>query len=78
MFALAKGDADVVRDVLNKFGYKNSADVKKTEYDKVCSTIEEMVRKKEQKEQHQAEQEQEEAETMMTEQIPLPWEEEAE
>lgn len=78
MFALAKGDADVVRDVLNKFGYKNSADVKKTEYDKVCSTIEEMVRKKEQKEQHQAEQEQEEAETMMAEQIPLPWEEEAE
>ena len=78
MFALAKGDADVVRDVLNKFGYKNSVDVKKTEYDKVCSTIEEMVRKKQQKEQHQAEQEQEEAETMMAEQIPLPWEEEAE
>ena len=46
MFALAKGNTDIVRDVLDTFGYKNSTDVKKTEYDKVCKAIEETVKAK--------------------------------
>ena len=46
MFALAKGDQSIVRGVLDMFGYKNSTDVKKTEYDKVCEAIEEAVKAK--------------------------------
>ena len=41
MFALAGGNADVVRDVLTTFGYKNSTDVKRSEYDQICKVIEE-------------------------------------
>ena len=40
MFALAKGDADIVRVALEKRGYKRSEEVKKTEYDAICSEIE--------------------------------------
>lgn len=40
MFALAKGDADLVRVVLEERGYKRSEDVKKTEYEAICSEIE--------------------------------------
>ena len=47
MFALARGDNDIVREALDTFGYKNSTDVKKIEYDKICEVIQEMVRKKE-------------------------------
>ena len=32
---------------LAPFGYRNSTDVKKIEYDKICEAIEEMVRIKE-------------------------------
>ena len=46
MFALAKGDQSIVRGVLDMFGYKNSTDVKKTEYDKVCKAIEEAAKAK--------------------------------
>ena len=40
MFALAKGDVDIVRVALEKRGYKRSEEVKKTEYDAICSEIE--------------------------------------
>lgn len=50
MFALAKGDQSIVRGVLDTFGYKNSTDVKKTEYDKVCEAIEEAAKAKEEAE----------------------------
>lgn len=48
MFALAQGDNDIVREALDTFGYKNSTDVKKIEYDKICEVIQEMVKIKEQ------------------------------
>ena len=50
MFALAKGDQSIVRDVLNTFGYRNSTDVQKIKYDKVCEAIEEAVKAKEEAE----------------------------
>lgn len=40
MFALAKGDAELVRVVLKEHGYTRSEQVKKTEYDAICSEIE--------------------------------------
>ena len=80
MFALAKGNTDIVRSVLDTFGYKNSTDVKKTEYDKVCEAIEEMVRIKESeaKEDKSKEEPVQEPEKQQdeTEDIPLPWESE--
>ncbi len=75
MFALAKGDADIVRDVLDTFGYKNSTDVKKTEYDKVCQLIEEIVQMKESEAKVDKPKEEPEKQQDETEDIPLPWEE---
>ncbi len=40
MFALAKGDADLVRQTLKGYGYERSEQVKKTEYDVICGKIE--------------------------------------
>lgn len=40
MFALAKGNEQVVRGVLKAFGYEHSADVRKIDYDKICAEIE--------------------------------------
>lgn len=80
MFALAKGDQSIVRDVLDTFGYRNSTDVKKIEYDKICEVIQEMVRKKESeaKEDKPKEEPVQEPEKQQdeTEDIPLPWESE--
>ena len=80
MFALAKGDQSIVRDVLDTFGYRNSTDVKKIEYDKICEAIEEMVRIKESeaKEDKPKEEPAQEPEKQQdeTEDIPLPWESE--
>ena len=39
MFALAKGNADIVRAMLNQYGYDRSEQVKKTEYDAICNKI---------------------------------------
>jgi hypothetical protein len=76
MFALAKGDQSIVRDVLDTFGYRNSTDVKKIEYDKICEAIEEMVRIKESeaKEDKPKEEPVQEPEKQQdeTEDIPLP------
>lgn len=45
MFGIAKGDADVVKAVLRKYGYKASSDeVKKTDYNTICSEIENMIK----------------------------------
>lgn len=43
MFALAKGDAEIVRLVINEFGYEKSEQVKKIEYDAICSKIEQLA-----------------------------------
>jgi hypothetical protein len=42
MFALAKGDADIVRKVLDEYGYERSDQVKKIKYDEICTKIEAM------------------------------------
>lgn len=46
MFALAKGDTDLVKSVLKDHGYSRSEDVKKIDYDTICFTIEEQANKK--------------------------------
>jgi hypothetical protein len=43
MFALAKGDADIVRKVLDEYGYERSDQVKKHKYDEICTKIEAMA-----------------------------------
>lgn len=80
MFALAQGDNDIVREALDTFGYKNSTDVKKIEYDKICEVIQEMVKIKE---QEPAEEKLEdkpvqepEKQQDIAEDTPLPWESE--
>ena len=40
MFALAQGDQDLVRQVLDKYGYESSKEVKKTDYEKICLELE--------------------------------------
>ena len=39
MFALAKGNADIVRSVLDEYKYDSSSQVRKTKYDAVCNKI---------------------------------------
>lgn len=83
MFALAQGDNDIVREVLDTFGYKNSTDVKKIEYEKICEVIQEMVKIKEQEPVEEKQQDKPKEEPVQepgkqqdeTEDIPLPWEE---
>jgi len=82
MFALAKGDQSIVRDVLDTFGYRNSTDVEKIKYDKVCEAIEEAVKAKEEaeKEKEVIEEVKEtktesEAKLGEADSVPLPWEE---
>jgi len=43
MFAISKGNADIIRQVLQEYGYERSEEVKKTEYDAICSKVEELV-----------------------------------
>lgn len=41
MFAIAKGDSNLVKAVMERYGYKgSSSDVKKTDYNKICDEIE--------------------------------------
>ena len=39
MFAISNGNAELCRKVCEKFGYKKSADVKKTDYESICEEI---------------------------------------
>jgi len=55
MFALAKGNADIVRAVLDEYEYSSSSEVKKTEYDEVCKKIEAAVDAYEKKMRQEAE-----------------------
>lgn len=43
MFALAKGDSEMVRSVLSEYGYERSDQVSKIQYDEICAKIEDMV-----------------------------------
>ena len=47
MFAISKGNADIVRQVLQEYGYERSDEVKKTEYDAICSKVEELATQQE-------------------------------
>lgn len=40
MFALANGDQGFIRQILDKYGYQSTKDVKKVDYDKMCTEIE--------------------------------------
>lgn len=44
MFAIAKGNEQLLRGVLSAFGYQHSADVKKIDYEKICDEIEAAVK----------------------------------
>ncbi|HHU23255.1 MAG TPA: hypothetical protein GXZ52_07590 [Clostridiales bacterium] len=48
MFALAKGNPDIVRRVLDDYGYEKSSEVEKVKYDEVCKKIELMTQELEQ------------------------------
>jgi hypothetical protein len=48
MFALAEGDQDIVRQILDKYGYQSTKDVKKTDYEKMCTEIENTAKEKSQ------------------------------
>jgi hypothetical protein len=39
MFALANGQAEIVKAVLDEYGYQKSSEVKKSEYEEVCNKI---------------------------------------
>lgn len=43
MFALADGDADIVKLVLQEYGYEKSEQVKKTEYEAICNKVEDLA-----------------------------------
>ncbi|MGF7431067.1 hypothetical protein PQV03_09920 [Thermoanaerobacterium thermosaccharolyticum] len=45
MFALAGGNEEIVRTILQKYGYEHSTDVRKMEYEKICNEIEAAVDK---------------------------------
>ncbi|WFD09767.1 hypothetical protein [Tepidibacter hydrothermalis] len=40
MFAIAQGSVDTVKEIIGKYGYTSSEDVKKTDYNKICEEIE--------------------------------------
>lgn len=44
LFGLAKGDQELVKDTLQTFGYKNTTDIKKSEYTQICKVISEAVK----------------------------------
>ena len=43
MYAIAKGDGTLLADVLSRYGYSHSRDVKKSEYEEICADIEKAV-----------------------------------
>lgn len=51
MFALAKGNAEIVKQVLNDYGYEKSEQVEKIKYDEICSKIEQLAQQLEQQQE---------------------------
>ena len=45
IFAIADGNQDIVKQVIEKYGYKGTAEIKKTDYAKICSEVEAEVKK---------------------------------
>ena len=60
MFAIAKGDDELVRVTMEKYGYKSS-NIKKTDYNRICDEIEAGVRANENNKKDEAKEEVEES-----------------
>lgn len=43
MYAIGKGEKDVILPVLEKYGYKRTDEVQKTDYEKICGEIEQAI-----------------------------------
>ena len=43
LYAIAKGDADLCKSVMSKYGYSHSDQIKKTDYEKICNEVEASV-----------------------------------
>lgn len=43
IFAIAAGDIDLVKNIVEKYGYKKSEEIKKTDYNKICKEVEDAV-----------------------------------
>lgn len=61
MFALAKGDDEIVRAAMERHGYKSSNSIKKTDYNRICDEIEAGVRASENNKKDEAKEEAEES-----------------
>lgn len=61
MFAIAKGDDELVRAAMERYGYKSSNSIKKTDYNKICDEIEAGVRANENEKKDEAKEEVEES-----------------
>jgi len=44
MYAISKGNAELCKEVMKKYGYEKSGQIKKIDYDKICKEIEEQVK----------------------------------
>ena len=45
IYALAKGDAELAKGVAKKYGYNKSDEILKTDYEKICTEVEELANK---------------------------------
>ena len=43
MFAISNGNTELCREICEKYGYKNSADVRRTDYDNICDEIKKSI-----------------------------------
>lgn len=43
LYAIAKGDAELCKSVMSKYGYGHSDEIKKTDYEKICEEVEASV-----------------------------------
>lgn len=44
LYAIAKGDADVLKDILSRYGYEHTRDIPRGEYDEICKEVQEAVK----------------------------------
>ena len=46
LFAIAKGDIEMIKSIMAKYGYDNSENIKKTDYEKICNEVEKLSEQK--------------------------------
>lgn len=46
LFAIAKGDIETIKSIMAKYGYDNSENIKKTDYEKICNEVEKLSEQK--------------------------------